>query len=72
VTRGNKRTSKRHDQCVSLRTQVSVRINIQERKKPSPEILRHMSFIRTDISEERIVSVIRVTIIGELENVSSN
>jgi hypothetical protein len=30
-------------------------------------MLRHLSFVRTDVSEETIISIIRIVIIGELE-----
>jgi hypothetical protein len=33
---------------------------------PSSDMLRHVAVIRTDFSEESIVSIIRVTRIGEL------
>jgi hypothetical protein len=33
---------------------------------PSSGMLRHVALVRTDISEEPIVSIIRVTRIGEL------
>jgi demethoxyubiquinone hydroxylase (CLK1/Coq7/Cat5 family) len=32
----------------------------------SPGMLRHMAFVRTDVSEELTASIIRVTRIGEL------
>jgi demethoxyubiquinone hydroxylase (CLK1/Coq7/Cat5 family) len=33
---------------------------------PSSEMLRHVALVRTDVSKERIASIIRVTRIGEL------
>jgi hypothetical protein len=33
---------------------------------PSSRMLRHVALVRTDVSEERSTSVIRVTRIGEL------
>jgi hypothetical protein len=33
---------------------------------PSSGMLRRVAFVRTDVSDERIASVIRVTRIGEL------
>jgi hypothetical protein len=33
---------------------------------PSSEMLRHVALVQTDISEERIAYIIRVTRIGEL------
>jgi hypothetical protein len=33
----------------------------------SSGMLRHMALVRTDVSEERSASIIRVTTIGELE-----
>jgi hypothetical protein len=35
-------------------------------KKPSSEMLRHVALVRTNVSEERITSIIRVTRINEL------
>jgi hypothetical protein len=34
---------------------------------PSSKMLRRVAFVRTDVSEERIASIIRVKTIGELE-----
>jgi hypothetical protein len=33
---------------------------------PSSEVLRHVALVRTEVSEENIASVIRMTRIGEL------
>jgi demethoxyubiquinone hydroxylase (CLK1/Coq7/Cat5 family) len=41
-------------------------VNITEIKMPSSGMLRSLAPIRTDISEERVASIIRVTRIGEL------
>jgi hypothetical protein len=35
-------------------------------RMPSSEMLRHVAIVRTDVSEERIAPIIRVTRIGEL------
>jgi hypothetical protein len=40
--------------------------NYKYLKKPSPGMLRHVAIIRTDVSEEHIASIIRVTRIDEL------
>jgi hypothetical protein len=32
---------------------------------PSSGMLRHMTLVRTDVSEERIASIVKVTRIGE-------
>jgi hypothetical protein len=41
------------------------------RKMPSSEKLRNVTLVRTDVSEERNASIVRVTRIGEL-GTSSN
>jgi hypothetical protein len=45
-----------------------------QRRMPSCEMLRHVAFVRTDVSEKTSASIIRVTRIGELETlvVTSN
>jgi hypothetical protein len=39
---------------------------------PSSVILRHVDLVRTDVSEERSASIIRVTIIDELGMLAVN
>jgi hypothetical protein len=40
--------------------------NVLIQRMPFPDMLRLVALVRTDVSEERIASIIRVTNIGEL------
>jgi hypothetical protein len=40
---------------------------LQSRRMPSYGMIHHVALVRTDVSEERIASIIKEKIIGELK-----
>jgi hypothetical protein len=64
--RRNGKCDKCHDTWALARFQMTVSWTWSWRRMPSSGMLRHVSFIRTDVLEENIASIIRVTKIGEL------
>jgi DNA-binding TFAR19-related protein (PDSD5 family) len=61
----NKRNTGRDEQSEEVRFEVFTAVTM---KKPSSEMLCRVALVRTDVSEERSASFIRVTRTGELGN----